>query len=363
MVHLTKQEITQMKIKRIEKEIRDTPKHKATEHHLGRLRARLSQLKDQEMEAGSKKGGGVGYSVKKQGDATVVLVGSPSVGKSTLLNKLTNAKSKIAPYAFTTVTVIPGMMEYKEAKIQILDVPGLIEGAEAGKGRGREVISVVRNSDLLIILCDVDKTSSFDSITDSLEKAGVRLNKTPPNVSIEKKLKGGIKIVSNLKQDIDNETIKQISKEFRFPNADITIKEKLTMESLIDSFTKSRVYIPAIYAVNKIDLSSKTNKKIDYETISISAEKDINLEKLKEEIWRKLKFVRVYLIRPDDKPNFNHPIIMKEEATLSDVADKIGEEFSEDKKRAKIWGTGAKFSGQEVSLTKKVAEGMQVRLV
>jgi len=356
-------------IENIEKEIRETPYHKATEHHIGRLRARLSKLRAEtygDVARLRKTSARQGYSVKKQGEATVVLVGSPSVGKSTLLNKLTNAKSKIAPYAFTTVKVIPGMMEYKDAKIQILDVPGLIEGAEAGKGRGKEVISIVRNSDLLIILCDVANVKSFKSISDTLEKAGVRLNKIPPNVVIEKKLKGSIKIVSNFKQNIANETVKQIAKEFRIANADITIKEKLTMERLIDAFTKSIVYIPAIYVVNKIDLNKKShfNKLIhEYKVILLSAEKDINLDKLKEEIWKQLKFIRVYLVKRDEKPSKNNPIIMKEGDRLIDVAKNIGEEFAEEKTRAKIWGTGAKFSSQEVSLSTKVAEGMQVRFV
>ena len=366
MVHLSKNEIHNMQIKRIEKEIRDTPYHKATEHHIGRLRAKLSKLKEQEFESSSKKGGGVGYSVKKQGDATVVLVGLPSVGKSTLLNKLTNAKSKIAPYAFTTVTVIPGMMEYKDAKIQILDVPGLIEGAEEGKGRGKEVISVIRNSDLLIILCDVDKTSSFKTISDTLERAGIRLNKTPPKVVIEKKLKGGIHTFTNFKQEFSIETIKQIAKEYRVTNADITIKEKLSINRLIDAFSQSRVYIPTIYVVNKIDLGNekkKAKQPIHQNIINISAEKSINIEILKEEIWNNLKYVRVYLVKRDEKPSKNNPIIMNEGDNLITVAGKIGEEFAEDKTRAKIWGTGAKFKGQEVSLSTKVAEGMQVRFV
>ncbi len=362
----------QKQIENIEKEIRETPYHKATEHHIGKLRAKLAKLRDKQIgQKIKKRGGGRGYAIKKQGDATVVLVGPPSVGKSTLLNKLTNAKSKIAPYAFTTVSVIPGMMKYKDAQIQILDVPGLIEGAEEGRGRGREVLSVARGADLLIILCDVGMRDKFEQITKALEKTGIRINKEPPNVSIVKKVRGGIIIHSNIKHGLSKDTIKDIAQELGIKNAEITIKEKLKTERLIDAFSPNRVYIPAIYLINKSDLlknetiPAKYNNIYYYSenSILISAKKGKGINKLKQSIWENLNLVRIYLVKANEKPSFKHPVIMKKDQILYNVAEKIGTEFAEDKTRAKIWGPGAKHPGQEVSLSKKVVGEMQVRFI
>lgn len=368
MTHMTKKEIVKMRIKRIEKEIRDTPYHKGTEHHIGKLRAKLSKLKDEELgqDRISKGAGGGGYAVKKQGDATVVLVGPPSVGKSTLINKLTNAKSKIAPYAFTTLTVIPGMMKYHDANIQVLDVPGIIGGAEKGKGRGQEVLSVVRGSDLIVIIADVDNPDQIEKIKGSLYGNGIRIDTEPPSVTIEKKVRGNITIHSNIKQEIGLEVIKDVAREFGYKNAEITIREKLTMDRLIDSFAANRAYIKSICVVNKIDKASSLSEipgipknEITY----ISAEIGTGLDELKEKIWRNLTLTRIYLIRPDEEPNKDNPIIVEESDTLENVSVKIGTEFAEGKKKAKIWGPGAKFPGQTVSLTTKVLEDMQVRFV
>jgi hypothetical protein len=126
------------KIKKIEEEMSRTQVNKATERHLGVLKARRARLQE-ELETISlrKSGGGrAGYTVRKDGDATIVLLGLPSVGKSTLLNHLTNSNSKVGAYDFTTLTVIPGMLHHNSARIQILDIPGIIRGASRGRGLG-----------------------------------------------------------------------------------------------------------------------------------------------------------------------------------------------------------------------------------
>ncbi len=62
-----------------------------------------------------------------------------------------------AAYEFTTLTCIPGVINYNDAKIQLLDLPGIIEGAAEGKGRGRQVIAVAKNSDLVLMVLDASK--------------------------------------------------------------------------------------------------------------------------------------------------------------------------------------------------------------
>jgi len=351
-------------IEAIEKEIRETPYHKGTERHIGMLRARLARFKDKDVEAQARKGGGGGgYAVKKQGDATVVLVGPPSAGKSTLLNVLTNAESKVAPYAFTTVSVIPGMMKFNEAYIQILDVPGLIEGAEEGKGRGREVISVVRGADLLILISDVTRPEAIARIEAALERNGIRVNKTSPQVRIEKKLKGGLIVKTNLKQEFDNETAKEVAGEMGLKNGEIEIREKITLEELIDVFSRNRVYVPALKVLNKADIPSHSGANEVGDRIYISAESGRGLKELKEDIWKKLNFVTIYLIKKDEEPGEKNPMIMKNGSSLKDVASTIGTDFAEIHRKAKIWGPGAKFPGQEVSLKAIIEDKMMVRFI
>merc|ERR1712205_264540 len=185
---------TVQKIQDIEDEMARTQKNKATSGHLGLLKANLAKLKRELIsDASGKSGGGgagEGFDVNKSGDARVGLIGFPSVGKSTLLNVLTNTFSEAAAYEFTTLTCIPGVIHYKGAKIQLLDLPGIIEGAKDGKGRGRQVISTARTCSLIVITLDALKPLTHKAVIEKeLEGFGIRLNKKPPNIVFRKKEK------------------------------------------------------------------------------------------------------------------------------------------------------------------------------
>lgn len=99
------------------------------------------------------------------------------------MSTLTKTESEAASYEFTTLTCIPGVIEYNGANIQLLDLPGIIEGAAQGKGRGRQVIAVARTADLVLMMLDATKKDVHrDLLEKELESVGIRLNKKKPNI-------------------------------------------------------------------------------------------------------------------------------------------------------------------------------------
>ncbi|MFH1591257.1 MAG: GTP-binding protein [archaeon] len=340
-------------IKRFEDELRTTKYNKRTQHHIGLVKAKIARLKDKQEARSSKGKKGEGYAVRKSGDATVILVGYPSVGKSTLLNALTNAQSRVGAYAFTTLDVIPGLLKYKDAKIQILDVPGIVRGAAAGTGRGKEVLSVIRNADLALIIADAHHVDQMQYLLKEIEDAKIRLDTRFPDVTIKKTMKGGIGIGTtvNLKQ-LNNLTIETVLREFKINNADVLIREDIDVDQLIDVIERNKVYLPSIRLVNKTDLFPAKEvpgllKKAGAE-MGISAEERTNINKLKDLIFSRLRFMRIYMKEPGKKADLGEPLIVFEGCTVRDVCDKLHRGFVQRFRFVRIWGKSSKFPGQKL---------------
>ena len=120
--------------------------------------------------------------------------------------------------------------------LQLLDLPGIIEGAKDGKGRGRQVIAVARTCVLIFMVLDVLKPLEHKRILEKeLDGFGIRLNKTPPNISYKKKDKGGINLTCAVPQShLDLTSVRSILSEFKVHNADVTLRCDATQDDLID---------------------------------------------------------------------------------------------------------------------------------
>ncbi len=351
------------KIKEIEEEMARTKVNKATESHVGLLKAKLAKLRREFIKSAAKKsGGGGGFGVRKSGDATVVLIGPPSVGKSTLLNKITNADSRIAQYQFTTLTVVPGLMEYEGAKIQILDLPGIVAGASEGKGRGKEVLSVSRTADMILIMLDVFNTKNL-FVYKELRAIGMRLDEKPPNVIITQKKKGGIEINSTVKlTKITSKTVKNILSVYGIHNADVVFRENIDTDQFIDVIVGNRMYVPSLLVLNKVDLVKpeylKNIKKDLGHFVAISAENNLHLDELKKAIYDKLDLIRVYTKPRMGEADMEEPLMIRNGSNVQDVIQILRVKGLEQGfKFASIWGKSAKFGGQKVGLKHLLKDG------
>lgn len=324
--------------------------------HIGLLKARLAKLRREliEPKGGGGGGGGEGFDVAKTGDARVGFVGFPSVGKSTLLTNLAGVYSEVAAYEFTTLTTVPGVIRYKGAKIQLLDLPGIVEGAKDGKGRGKQVIAVARTCSLILMVLDVLKPLQHKRLLEhELEGFGIRLNKEPPNIFFRKKDKGGINFQSLVPlTELDKETVKTILSEYKIHNADITFKCDATAEDLIDIVEGNRVYIPCIYVLNKIDQISIEELDIICKVphcVPISAHHKWNFDELLEKMWDYLSLIRIYTKPKGQLPDYTSPVILKSAAhTVEDFCNKIHRNIIKEFKYAIVWGSSVKHQPQRV---------------
>eukprot|EP00164_Ancoracysta_twista_P014659 GFYU01023975.1.p1 GENE.GFYU01023975.1~~GFYU01023975.1.p1 ORF type:complete len:367 (-),score=125.47 GFYU01023975.1:484-1584(-) len=344
------------KIADIENEMARTQKNKATSAHLGMLKAKLAKYRKELLgPENTKKGGGgePSFEVSKAGDARVGLVGFPSVGKSTLLNKLTNTFSEVASYEFTTLTCVPGVIRYKGAKIQLLDMPGIIEGAKDGKGRGRQVIAVARTCNLIMITLDSMKPVTHKKLIEhELEGFGIRLNKQPPNITFRPKPKGGLNYVESVKQSsLDHDTVKAIMSEYKIHNADLIMRQDCTIDELIDVIEGNRIYIPCIYVLNKID--QITIEELDLldrvpHYVPISAHLEWNLDGLLEKVWEYLNLIRVYTKPKGQIPDYDAPVVLPQNPTVTQFCNKIHRSILKQLKYSLVWGASAKHNPQKV---------------
>ncbi len=336
------------KIQSVEEKLEKTPVNKATEKERARLKSRIAELEEEKQKKASGTGDTSGYAVEKKGDATVALVGFPSVGKSSLLNEMTNADSETGSYEFTTLDVEPGMLKHKGANIQILDVPGLIGGAADGRGGGKQVLSVVRNADLILFMLDPEEMRE-DQIKQEIYNVGIRTNVSPPDIKVEKKGRGGITVNTTVDLDIEEDTIKGLMKQKGFTNANVTIREKVDLDRFIDGLMGNRIYIPAITAVNKADMIDDKSGFEGYDLL-ISAESGLNLDELKDLMFDRLGLIRVYMKEKGQEPDKDEPLILEQGTTIEEALEELPGDMLDRFKKAKVTGPSSKFPNQKVGL-------------
>ena len=363
------------KIKDIEKEISRTQINKATMSHLCTLRAKLAKYRTELLNP-PKAGGageGAGFDVEKVGDARVALIGFPSVGKSTILSTFTTTKSEAAAYEFTTLTCIPGIIHHKDTRIQLLDLPGIIEGASEGKGRGRQVIGVARSCDLILLVVDVGSGKAErqrELLEHELEVVGLRLNQKPPNVYFKRKKDGNISISSTCQLiNITETDVRQLLHEYKIHSAEVLFREDCTIDQFIDIIEGNRKYVKCLYVYNKIDMGSIEDCRricAQPNSMVLGCKMKLNTDIFADLIWEALGLVRVYTKPRGKKPDFEDPVVLTDgrHGTLVESACKqIHKSLLDNFDYAMVWGTSVKHTPQRVGLSHQLHDEDVIQIV
>ncbi|KAL7747078.1 Ribosome-interacting GTPase 2 [Sorochytrium milnesiophthora] len=275
------------KIADIEQEISKTQKNKATEYHLGLLKAKLAKYRLQLLEPTSKSGPkGEGFDVMRSGDARVAMIGFPSVGKSTLLSKLTKTKSEVASYEFTTLTCIPGELLERE-----------------------------------------------------LEAVGIRLNTSKPNVYFKVKKGGGLTITATVKMTKMSERMVQHILHDYNQFIDVVLGNRKYIKCLY-CYNK----------IDGISMEEMNALAHEPNTVVISCELGLNLDYLVEQIWKHLNLLRIYTKRRGHYPDFNEGLILRNGASIEHVCHSIHRTLADHFRYALVWGTSTKHNPQKVGL-------------
>ncbi len=260
------------KISIYEELLRIVPKHKGTEKLQKDLKRKIAKLKKEEKKKPKRESI---YLVKKEGAGQVVIVGPPNSGKSSLLNALTNAKARVAPFPFATQIPQPGMMPYENILIQLIDTPPITKNFFPGWLR-----EIIREADGLLILLDLSQEAVF--------------------------------------QEIEN--LKMVFKNWRLENKKmIWVGNKIDLEKGKEN-------------VEKIKLKAD----FPFNIKCISVLKRIGLEDLKKEIFDLLEIVRIYTKSPAKEPNFSQPFILRKGQKVIELASQIHEGLSQNFHYAKL---------------------------
>jgi len=277
------------KIVALEEMLAIMPKHKGTDHLRAELRSRIAKL----TQLAAKKSGAqrVSMIIEREGAAQVAVIGLPNAGKSQLVASITNASPTVAEYPFTTYAVSPGMMEFENIQIQLLDTPPL-----APQSIEWWLPPMLRRADALLIMVDLSDAplAQMEAVMAQLEKMRIGIGEGR----------------------VEGEAVLSQKKA-------LIIGNKLDLEGARKNYAA---------------LQNKYGVQLT--VIAISAKEGTGLEELKLKIYQVLDIIRVYTKVPGQKPDFNDPIILERGNTLADAAASVHKDFRAGLKYARLWGSG-----------------------
>ena len=294
------------------------PKHKASEKVQADLKTKISELVDrvEAEKAGPKKAGQTATKVPRQGAGQVVFLGPPNAGKSRLLARLTKATPAVAAYPFTTREPVPGMMDFEDVRVQLVDLPPVT--ADHYESFVTDITRAADAAVLFLDLSDDDGPAATRATIDRLRRARRELVPAGAPAGDDPAVYALPTLIAATKSDDEAADIRlEIARE--------TLGDRLPVHAA-------------------------------------AAETGAGCDDLRRAIFALLGVMRVYTKQPGKPADRTSPFTVPVGATVAEFAGRVHNDFEESLKSAKVWGSGA-FDGQTVGRDHVLREGDVVELV
>ncbi|PWI48001.1 hypothetical protein CEE45_08865 [Candidatus Heimdallarchaeota archaeon B3_Heim] len=348
-------------------------KHKGVENHLRMAKQKLKRLKaTQEKMRQAKKGSGERWLVPKGEDAQIAIIGTVNAGKSSILNSLSRSDSaaKVGAYPFTTVKPEVGSTSARGARLQLVELPAIVEGSVRGEMSGKLVLAGIRNSDCVILAIDLthNPVEQLKLILKELSVGKIRLNTEKPSVKIEKVGSGNIQVFnSHHYEGKGNDEITEIMRTKGYMNVIVRFHGPTTVDQFFDALDYTISYLPAIIFATKGDVKgSKLNystlmeyistNKLPLEIIPVSSSNNEGFDSIEETIFNKLNKIRVFT-RNNVGDISERPIILDKGSTIENAIEVLSKKMLRFFRFARVWGKSAKFDGEKIGLDRILEDG------
>jgi len=239
-------------------------------------------------------------SVRREGAAQIALVGPPNVGKSSILQALSEIQIKTGDYPFTTLRPVPALTRIGGVLVQLVEIPGLIAGAREDRGGGRALLGVLRSADGIVYCARPDADpAELRAVREEVQLAGID---KPAFLAATRADEAGEGSVGRLRA--------------AFP---------------------------------------------DLEVVPVSVIDEASLDAFREAAWRLTGLLRVRLRTMGETDP--EPLALEPGSTVADVADSVHHDLAATFAGARVWGPSARFDGQRVGRDHQVQDGDVVEIL
>ncbi len=283
------------------------PKHKGTDRLQGDLKRRISKLEEMTQQR-AKRGTRDQFHVPREGIAQVFLAGAPNSGKSSLLGRLTKATPQIGEYPFTTLQPQPGMLQFEDVQIQLVDMPPLSRDfTEPG------FYNAYRIGDRILLVIDASAPDPAAELVEAFALFEEHLIKVVPH-PVDRNV-GSLSVVEKQALIVAN----------KMDIADPKVPGELAE------------YAPGFH-------------------ILPCSASGMGLDRLPGLLFRELRVVRVYTKKPGKAFVKDAPFVMPAGSTVIDVARAIHKDIADKVKFVRLWGSG-KHEGISAPRDHIIADG------